>query len=261
MNPYAEGVEPWNTSDGIPATSQSVDVVYHSHLLEHLQEEDGEDLIRECFRVLKPKGILRVVVPDLEKICRDYLSTLQEVDQGAKHARLNAQWMRLELFDQMTRKVSGGKMLQFLQSNPDNTEFLIKRCGKEILPSITPRSTNTHFADPVKAIPLHLKFKLLLKNFYNPSWLKEKLLKILLSNSDYETLRCGRFNQSGELHKQMFDRISLQALLQQVGFSQCTLRSHISSFFPQWEKFYLDNNRLGEARKPDSLYLEAVKPK
>ena len=237
-----------------------MDVVYHSHLLEHLHQEEGEDLIQDCFRVLKPGGILRIVVPDLERICRDYLSTLDEVDNGIEYAHLNAHWMRLELFDQMTRKASGGKMLQFLQSNPENKEFIIVRCGKEIIPSLNPNSTKPHSGPRVQAIPLHLKFKQLLKNFLNLSWHKEKLLKALLSISDYEALSCGRFNQSGELHKQMFDRISLQALLQQVGFSQFTLQSHLSSYFPQWKEFYLDNNRLGDARKPDSLYLEAVKP-
>jgi len=165
VNPYVGGVESWKASEGIPAASQSVDVVYHSHLLEHLQQEEGEDLIQECFRVLKPGGILRIVVPDLERICRDYLSTLKEVEQGTEYAHLNAHWMRLELFDQMTRKVSGGKMLQFLQSNPDNREFLIKRCGKEIIPPLTPDSTNPHSTTQVQAIPLHLKFKQLLNNF------------------------------------------------------------------------------------------------
>jgi hypothetical protein len=260
VNPYVDGVESWKASAGIPAPSQSVDMVYHSHLLEHMDQEEGEDLIKECFRVLKPGGILRVVVPDLERICRDYLSTLKEVDQETEYADLNAHWMRLELFDQMTRKVSGGKMLQFLQSNPNNEEFLAKRCGKAIL-SINSSVNKTHSAPSVELIPIHLKFKKLLKIFFDYSWQKEKLLKFLLSNSDYETLQCGRFNQSGELHKQMFDRISLQTLLQQAGFSQCILQSHLSSLIPQWKEFYLDNNSAGEARKPDSLFLEAIKPK
>ena len=261
VNPYVGGVESWKASEGIPATSQSVDIVYHSHLLEHLQQEEGEDLIQECFRVLKPGGILRIVVPDLERICRDYLYTLKEVEQGTKYAHLNAHWMRLELFDQMTRKVSGGKMLQFLQSNPDNREFLIKRCGQEIIPALTPNSTKSQSAPAVQPIPLHLKFKQLLKNFLNLSWHKEKLLKAVLSNSDYEALRCGRFTQSGELHKHMYDRVSLTELLNKVGFINCSTQSHLSSFISDWKEFHLDNTKSGEPRKPDSFYQEAVKPK
>ena len=261
VNPYVEGVESWKASEGIPAPSLSVDVVYHSHLLEHLQQEEGEDLIQECLRVLKPGGILRIVVPDLERICTDYLSTLKEVEQGTKHAHLNAHWMRLELFDQMTRRVSGGKMLQFLKSNPDNRDFLIKRCGKEVIPTLTPNSTKPQSASTVQLIPLRLKFKQLLKNFLNLSWHKEKLLKAVLSNSDYEALRCGRFTQSGELHKHMYDRVSLIELLNNVGFTKCSTQSHLSSFITDWKEFHLDNTESGEPRKSDSLYLEAVKPK
>jgi len=261
VNPYVEGVESWKASEGIPAASQSVDVVYHSHLLEHLQQEEGEDFIQECLRVLKPGGILRIVVPDLERICRDYLSTLKQVEQGTEYAQLNANWMRLELFDQMTRRVSGGKMLQFLKSNPDNRDFLIKRCGKEVIPTLTPNSTKPQSVPTVQLIPLHLKFKQLLKNFLNLSWHKEKLLKAVLSNSDYEALRCGRFTQSGELHKHMYDRVSLIELLNKVGFTKCSIQSHLSSFITDWKEFHLDNTESGEPRKPDSLYLEAVKPK
>jgi len=183
------------------------------------------------------------------------------VEQGTKHAHLNAHWMRLELFDQMTRKVSGGKMLQFLQSNPDNREFLIKRCGKEIIQSLTLNSTKLHSAPPVQAIPLHLKFKQLLKNFLNLSWHKEKFLKAVLSNSDYEALRYGRFTQSGELHKHMYDRVSLIELLNKVGFIECSTHSHLSSSISNWKEFHLDNTKSGEPRKPDSFYQEAVKPK
>jgi hypothetical protein len=42
------------------------------------------------------------------------------VDQNIELAELNALWMRMELFDQMTRIASGGKMLEFLKSNPAN---------------------------------------------------------------------------------------------------------------------------------------------
>lgn len=52
-------------SHSIPFVDKSVDTIYTSHFLEHLSREDGENLLRECLRVLKPGGILRVCVPDL----------------------------------------------------------------------------------------------------------------------------------------------------------------------------------------------------
>lgn len=51
---------------GIPAEDNSLDLVYHSHLLEHLSYVDGISFMKECFRVLAPGARMRVLVPDLE---------------------------------------------------------------------------------------------------------------------------------------------------------------------------------------------------
>jgi SAM-dependent methyltransferase len=73
--------------NGIPFPDNTVDAVYHSHLLEHIDRHisrDSQDLkndpaiefVKECRRVLRPGGILRVVVPNFEELCRKYLAHL-----------------------------------------------------------------------------------------------------------------------------------------------------------------------------------------
>jgi len=57
-----------------PWPDRSVDVVYSSHTLEHLEKGAGERFVAECRRVLKPGGILRIVVPDLRRIVKEYES-------------------------------------------------------------------------------------------------------------------------------------------------------------------------------------------
>lgn len=57
---------------GIPAHDGSLELVYHSHMLEHLSYQDGIAFIRECYRVLAPGGKMRVLVPDLELWVRAY---------------------------------------------------------------------------------------------------------------------------------------------------------------------------------------------
>jgi predicted SAM-dependent methyltransferase len=47
--------------------------IYSSHLLEHLYFQEGQLLIRDCFRTLSEEGVLRIVVPDLRSIVLDYL--------------------------------------------------------------------------------------------------------------------------------------------------------------------------------------------
>lgn len=63
-----------NLVKGIPFPSNSIDVVYHSHLLEHIDRDVVEDFLLEIKRVLRPGGVQRIVVPDFEQLCRDYLN-------------------------------------------------------------------------------------------------------------------------------------------------------------------------------------------
>ena len=54
---------------------QSVDLIYSCHMLEHLHRNEVEVVLREWHRVLKDGGILRLAVPDFEKITEVYLKT------------------------------------------------------------------------------------------------------------------------------------------------------------------------------------------
>jgi predicted SAM-dependent methyltransferase len=55
---------PWG--DGV------ADVIYSSHTLEHLTREEGRYFLQECWRVLRPKGVIRIIVPNLETIVSSY---------------------------------------------------------------------------------------------------------------------------------------------------------------------------------------------
>jgi predicted SAM-dependent methyltransferase len=56
----------------LPYRDNSCNSIYASHLLEHLYLEEAKVLLRECFRVLLPAGVLRMVVPDLRSIISEY---------------------------------------------------------------------------------------------------------------------------------------------------------------------------------------------
>lgn len=52
----------------------TVDLIFSCHMLEHLDYPDGAvRFFEQTFKVLKPGGTLRIVVPDLYAICRGYL--------------------------------------------------------------------------------------------------------------------------------------------------------------------------------------------
>jgi predicted SAM-dependent methyltransferase len=65
-----------------PYKSDSVDIVYASHLFEHLTLVSAELFLNESYRCLKPGGIIRIVVPDLYKICKRYISEYEQTDKA-----------------------------------------------------------------------------------------------------------------------------------------------------------------------------------
>ena len=62
----------WNLKHGIPFPDDHVDAVFHEHLLEHLTLHAGFELTGECYRALKPGGVLRVAVPNAGDCLRSY---------------------------------------------------------------------------------------------------------------------------------------------------------------------------------------------
>ena len=80
--PRVEGVRRCDVRAGLPFPAQVFDAVYHAHVLEHLPRDGALPLLRECLRVLRPDGILRVVVPDLERVAQLYLDALGRAVAG-----------------------------------------------------------------------------------------------------------------------------------------------------------------------------------
>lgn len=62
-----------NCKKGLPYQNDSIDYIYSSHFLEHLKKFQAEKIIVECQRVLKPGGVLRISVPDLELLATKYV--------------------------------------------------------------------------------------------------------------------------------------------------------------------------------------------
>lgn len=60
---------------------RSITEIYASHIYEHLDHAEFITAIIEAFRVLKPGGLLRAGVPDLEVLCRLMLDKALSVDE------------------------------------------------------------------------------------------------------------------------------------------------------------------------------------
>ena len=61
-----------DATKGLPLQPESCEVVYSSHMLEHLDRSGADKFLKEAFRVLRPGGIIRIAVPDLKKQIAQY---------------------------------------------------------------------------------------------------------------------------------------------------------------------------------------------
>ena len=230
----------------IPYPDNTFDVVYHSQFIEHLTAGKGLDFIRECGRVLKPNGILRVVTPDLQEQATQYLNNLQAVlrspeDEGA---RLHYDWIRLEMSDQLNRHTSGGDMVKLLdRSGEDLRDYLWQRMGRSGK-NLIPQDSQTDIKPSLKERLRRLK-------------------RLVMSSINYltpESLRVGRFRLSGEVHLCMYDEYLLADLLAKAGFCEIAKLSAKESKIPNWNLTRLDCDRKGYPDCEVSLFMEGVKP-
>jgi SAM-dependent methyltransferase len=92
----------WATATRLPHLDKSVDVVYSSHMLEHLDRREALAFLREALRVLKPGGMIRLALPDLkirvDTYMRDgdadrFVSQLYLAREHPKGFRQRLRWM------------------------------------------------------------------------------------------------------------------------------------------------------------------------
>lgn len=57
-----------NFAQPLPFRSGAADLLHSEDLLEHLDADVGKQLLRECHRILKPGGVMRLLTPDLRAL-------------------------------------------------------------------------------------------------------------------------------------------------------------------------------------------------
>jgi predicted SAM-dependent methyltransferase len=230
--PLDSRVEQHDCRENLRFADGSVDAAYSSHLVEHLSPKFALHFLQECFRVLKPGGVLRLATPDLEKLAFEYLKNLYQACSGDLGARNRHEWLVIELFDQFSRESSGGLMLDYWKRTPMPCEdYVLERMGEEV------------------------------KNFLRV--FRETKSTEGRNESEPQASAAGEVpseNLTFEKHRWLYDRLSLARLLAEVGFQEVDPVAHNISRIPDFETYHLDTLENGRIRKPDSLFMEAVKP-
>lgn len=245
-SPSAKDVMAINLLRPLPFPSNTFDVVYHSQFIEHLPSDKAFAFISECYRILKPNGVLRVVTPDLQNQAAEYLRNLQAVldSPNDEDARLRYDWIRLEMLDQLTRHTSGGDMVNFLMRSGRNIrDYLCQRMGRSG-ENLIPPPAGAERAESITDIMRIVK-------------------RCVISNLNKifpEPIRVGRFRLSGESHLCMYDEYLLSILFAKSGFENIAKVSAKESGIPNWDLTQLDCDGQGNPDGQCSLFMEAVKP-
>jgi predicted SAM-dependent methyltransferase len=250
----------FDLSKCIPFESESFDVVYSSHVLEHFSKSKAVEFINECYRILKKDGIIRIVVPDLETICRLYISFFENGLKGNEEEFQKCEWMKIELLDQTARNYSGGEMLSYWKQNPMPVEnFVINRMGSEVKDHIDYFRKNPSSNDSIIKPKTNETILQKIKNKVIKKLIKNNPRFVELNSELEEIIQIGKFRISGEVHQWMYDKLSLSILLKETGFKNIRQVNANESSIPEFNKYLLDIDTNGNIRKPDSLFMEAVK--
>lgn len=218
-------VLPWDLQQGLPLPDQSCDVIYSSHALEHFTRDGARRFLTECRRVLKSRGTLRLVAPDLEGIARAYLDCLDAARNATPGAADRYKWITIELLDHLVRHQSGGEMLKYwAQESVPAEDFVVARVGTEY------HRARTYWKG--RRVPEHT----------------------LDANA------VGRFRLGGEVHQWMYDSYSLGSLLSECGYVDVTPCTAKNSYIPSFASYGLDVESDGSTYKPDSFFIEAKAP-
>lgn len=126
---------------GLPGIAEnSCDGVYCCHVLEHLSYEDCITAIRNTYRILKPGGIFRCVLPDLECAAWKYIDNLRCNDPEANvkfmEETLLGRQQRVRGIRQLIQTAFGNKEHQYMWDHVSLTHQLqqagfrqVRRCA------------------------------------------------------------------------------------------------------------------------------------
>lgn len=105
---YATNIVSFDLKKPLPYPDNSMSAIFASHLMEHLYQTEAQRLLKECYRVLEPGGVLRLVLPDLRSVVEDYLAgKTDDAPYGEHRAETPADLLNIRLMYRAPQAPSG----------------------------------------------------------------------------------------------------------------------------------------------------------
>lgn len=75
----------------LPFQTESLDLIHSEDVIEHLHRDDGREFLRQCHRVLRTGGVMRLLTPDLQLLVRRVY-----IDRNEHHLRWCSGYLEAE---------------------------------------------------------------------------------------------------------------------------------------------------------------------
>jgi predicted SAM-dependent methyltransferase len=130
--------------------SGTVDLVYMCHILEHIKKDGLKDVLLEMKRVLKDGGVLRISVPDFDKLIEVYNASAKDINaisnqlMGGQDHEYNVHYtvFNHRRLSELLQEVGFSKVVPWDPDNCQHHDFkdrasrTMKVNGKEIMISL-----------------------------------------------------------------------------------------------------------------------------
>lgn len=250
-SPDSDYVTHANLLGRLPLNDSSVDFIYSSHFVEHIPTSKLNMFFTECLRILKPGGYIRLVLPDLDELCQEYL-----LQRGAGNNE-KAHFITLELIDQCVRNEPGGALAKYYKSilsnkNSEILDYIKLRTGEDLRnmavdnDSLRQSKIFNYLKNPKETLTgLERLYCRLLVSLL-PSAFREQNISL---------------TSVGEKHAWVYDFSTLSSILNKLGFNTIEKLNFNNTNIPDFPLFPLDYTSDGFPRKgQESMYIEASKP-
>lgn len=248
FSPVSPAVKRANLLGRLPAGDGSLTGIYSSHFIEHVPKRLVPALLGECWRVLAPGGYIRLVLPDLENMVREY----SQRRAAGEHDK--ADFVVVEMVDQCVRSESGGelgRLYRQLSNQASEKQEMIEYVRERVGETLQPAS-----AVPTPSAGVKLRTLVALRSRIERLWIRLCLLALPAA------FRAQNVSQAtvGERHQWLWDFHQLRNELEGAGFIEVQRQTADRSTIPDFPLHVLDLNTEGQPRKGASLYVEARKP-
>jgi len=213
------------SGERLPIEDNSTELIYCSHVLEHLDNKAAQNILNESYRILKEEGIIRIIVPDIELGLNAWLKNDNSFFEFERHLNskrgLKKVPSRIKIKDASIRQ----KFLYYFASSISE----IHGDGEE------ERISDIKFIQLISEIDE--------KELY-------KFLDYCINRCSLEKQRIYPIN-----HINWFDETKLRQMLKKAGFSHIYRSGYLQSKEPVLRnKYYFD-----KCFYHISLYMEAIK--